>query len=326
MKQGLIGVIVPVYKVEKYIAECIESILAQTYTSFRLILVDDGSPDNAGKICDEYAKKDSRITVIHQENAGVTRARARGVEEANDCEFITFVDGDDRFEKEALAEMYGKITMDTDIVLCTVYFTEEGKCLYIGKHSHGEKKQEISDYRRDMLNFNGGMPWGRLFRRNIIDSFAFDVPRDIYYGEDAIMNLRIAFNTNNSIKIVDKPLYFYRQLSNGVCSRFTRTSEYEEKLRIYLKKSIPYNLFDEYVHSYIQHRLNLWRNEYNNCTKRPKWSNSVFHTQLKKEIREYHYNISFFDRLLLHQTNPIIRTIIILSRKAFNFLFTSQSN
>ena len=89
--KGLIGVIVPIYKVEKYIAECIESILAQTYTSFRLILVDDGSPDDAGKICDEYAKKDTRITVIHQENAGVTRARARGVEETKDCEFITFL-------------------------------------------------------------------------------------------------------------------------------------------------------------------------------------------------------------------------------------------
>ena len=74
-----IGIIVPVYKVEKYIAECIESILAQTYAHFHLILVDDGSPDNAGKICDEYAKKDSRITVIHQENAGVSHARAVGV-------------------------------------------------------------------------------------------------------------------------------------------------------------------------------------------------------------------------------------------------------
>ena len=100
-----IGIIVPVYKVEKYIAECIESILAQTYTNFRLILVDDGSPDNAGKICDEYAKKDSRITVIHQENAGVTRARAHGVEEAKDCDFITFVDSDDTLTNDALDKM-----------------------------------------------------------------------------------------------------------------------------------------------------------------------------------------------------------------------------
>ncbi len=70
MQKGLIGVIVPVYKTEEYIAECIESILAQTYTKFRLILVDDGSPDSAGAICDEYAAKDKRITVIDQKNAG----------------------------------------------------------------------------------------------------------------------------------------------------------------------------------------------------------------------------------------------------------------
>ena len=117
MTNGLIGVIVPVYKVEKYIAECIESILAQTYTKFRLILVDDGSPDNAGKICDEYAKKDPRITVIHQKNAGVTRARARGVDEAEDCEFITFADADDLMPSNALKTLVSILKPDTNIVM-----------------------------------------------------------------------------------------------------------------------------------------------------------------------------------------------------------------
>ena len=126
MQKGLIGVIVPVYKVEKYIAECIDSILAQTYTNFRLILVDDGTPDNAGNICDEYAKKDSRITVIHQENKGVTRARARGVEETNDCEFITFVDSDDTIITTYLEILKNAINEDTDIVISDFHtiFTE----------------------------------------------------------------------------------------------------------------------------------------------------------------------------------------------------------
>ena len=109
MSHNLIGVIVPVYKTEKYVAECIESILAQTYKTFRLILIDDGSPDNAGKICDEYAKKDSRITVIHQENAGVTRARAAGVEVAEDCTWITFVDSDDTITADALNLLYNPV-------------------------------------------------------------------------------------------------------------------------------------------------------------------------------------------------------------------------
>ena len=112
-----IGVIVPVYKTEKYVAECIESILAQTYTNFRLILVDDGTPDGAGVICDEYATKDPRITVIHQENAGVTRARARGVEEAADCEWITFVDSDDSITNSALENLLKGLYNNSNIVI-----------------------------------------------------------------------------------------------------------------------------------------------------------------------------------------------------------------
>ena len=86
-----ISVIVPVYKAEKYLPSCIDSILAQTFTDFELILVDDGSPDNCGAICDEYAQKDKRVKVIHKENGGVTAARADGVK-ISTGEFITFVD------------------------------------------------------------------------------------------------------------------------------------------------------------------------------------------------------------------------------------------
>ena len=169
MKEGLIGVIVPVYKVEKYIAECIESILAQTYTNFRLILVDDGTPDNAGKICDEFAKKDSRITVIHQENAGVTRARARGVEEASDCEFITFVDSDDMLAKTALEEYMSLMAEDIDIVLNSRYYTEHDNSKPISPYyNFVGQRQNIKVFRSKMISTKGGMPWGRLFRKSII--------------------------------------------------------------------------------------------------------------------------------------------------------------
>ena len=89
-----ISVIVPVYKVEPYINHCVDSILAQTYRDFELILVDDGSPDNCGKICDEYAKKDSRVKVIHKVNGGVSSARNMGLDNAKG-EWITFIDADD---------------------------------------------------------------------------------------------------------------------------------------------------------------------------------------------------------------------------------------
>lgn len=96
---NLISVIVPVYKVEKYIKKCIESIINQTYENLEIILVDDGSPDNCGKICDEYAKKDKRIKVIHKENGGVSSARNLGLEKSNG-QYITFIDSDDWIEEE----------------------------------------------------------------------------------------------------------------------------------------------------------------------------------------------------------------------------------
>lgn len=90
----MVSIIVPIYNVEQYIPKCIESILAQTYRDFELILVDDGSPDNCGKICDEYAKQDSRVHVIHQENKGVSAARNAGISLAKG-EYIMLVDSDD---------------------------------------------------------------------------------------------------------------------------------------------------------------------------------------------------------------------------------------
>ena len=99
-----VSVIVPVYKVEKYLPECIESVLAQTFTDFELILVDDGSPDNSGKICDAYAARDSRIRVFHKENGGVSSARNFGVKNARaDC--IAFLDSDDWWKPEFLEKM-----------------------------------------------------------------------------------------------------------------------------------------------------------------------------------------------------------------------------
>ena len=100
--QPKISVIVPVYKAEKFLSDCIDSILSQTYANLGVILVDDGSPDRCGDICDEYAKKDIRVVAIHQENRGAAQARAAGVVAAKDCDFITFVDSDDTLLPEAL--------------------------------------------------------------------------------------------------------------------------------------------------------------------------------------------------------------------------------
>lgn len=122
-----LSIIVPVYKVEKYIRRCLDSIINQTFTDFELILVDDGSPDTSGEICEGYAKKDERIRVIHQENKGLSGARNTGVE-VSKGEYIGFVDSDDWIELEmyekliTAAEKYG-----ADIVKCGLDYTD-GNC------------------------------------------------------------------------------------------------------------------------------------------------------------------------------------------------------
>ena len=321
MQKGLIGVIVPVYKVEKYIAECIESILAQTYTNFRLILVDDGTPDNAGKICDQYAKKDSRITVIHQENAGVTRARARGVEEAEDCEFITFVDGDDFIFPIALKRLYEQMNDDTDIVISTSFHSDIDKPLLTDFWISENATMPIEIYRKKILTLKTGcMPWGKLFRRSIISKFAFATPRDIYYGEDAIMNLRIAFCTEKKTKTSKESLYFYRQHNTSICSQFLYSAEYLEKFFYNLKNSIPSEKFNEYALAYIKSRVDLWRSILNNRVRVREWANTNFHNQLKQEIHDYGYKLNYFDKLLLYHTNPVFRFFVIATRKAKSFL------
>ena len=124
-----ISVIVPVYNVEKYIHKCLDSILKQTFTDFELILVDDGSPDNCGNICDEYAKKDNRIFVVHKKNGGLSAARNSGIDWAfqnSDSEFITFIDSDDTIAENYLEKFMNAMDNNADIVSCKLnFFIEE---------------------------------------------------------------------------------------------------------------------------------------------------------------------------------------------------------
>ena len=116
----LISVIVPIYNVEKYLPQCIESILRQTYTNLEIILVDDGSPDSCPQICDDYAAKDSRIKVIHQANSGVSAARNSGLKIAKG-KYIGFIDGDDYIEPDMYEYLYNLITVyEGNISVCTV--------------------------------------------------------------------------------------------------------------------------------------------------------------------------------------------------------------
>lgn len=123
----MISVVVPVYKVEKYLERCINSVLSQSYKDLEVILVDDGSPDKCGKICDEYAKKDDRVKVIHKENGGQSSARNIGIQEAKG-QYISFIDSDDYLEKNAYETLIKvATTTNADITEGGTEYTVLGK-------------------------------------------------------------------------------------------------------------------------------------------------------------------------------------------------------
>ena len=147
---SLISIIVPVYNVELYLNECINSIRNQTYKNLEIILIDDGSTDNSGKICDEYAKIDSRIVVIHKENKGVTSARKVGVEIANG-KYIGFVDSDDYIDKEMYKNMLKKILeTDADFIDCGCIRFSDSNNIYYPKNFY-RSDIELNEMNRDNI-------------------------------------------------------------------------------------------------------------------------------------------------------------------------------
>lgn len=314
----MIGVIVPVYKVEKYVAECIESILAQTYTNFRLILVDDGTPDNAGKICDEYAKKDPRITVIHQKNAGVTRARARGVEEADDCEFITFVDSDDVLTKDALEHMLALMSKDTDIVLAKMSRYHDTI-----KETGGKDKSKIIPAKQHRINMILGIdsgPTAKLFRKVLFTKNIFNIPRHIVMGEDTIANIGIAFNNTKDVISTSKEIYHYRQHDDSIMHSFKGGEKYENAFLEHLLYSIPEKELDKYRKYVIIRKIRTFDYHFGYSAEIPRWRGNDFYYTLLSEIKEYRIKEMFFERLLITATNCNVRKLLIFLKRVKNKL------
>lgn len=176
-----ISIICPVYKAEKYLHKCIESIIAQTLTDWELILVDDGSPDSSGELCDKYAIQDSRIRIIHKQNEGVSVARQTGLDAAHG-EYVIHVDSDDWVEPNMLEELYKKAKQDdADIVICD-YFNNIGTKQTICRQrpSSLEPQQVLIELFQQLH----GSCCNKLARRVCYKQYGIEFPRGINYCED----------------------------------------------------------------------------------------------------------------------------------------------
>ena len=215
MIKGLITVIVPIYKSEKYLNKCVNSILAQTYPHIEVILVNDGAPDGSALLCDEYAKKDDRIKVIHKENGGVSSARNAGLDAASG-EYVGFVDSDD-FVDEDMYESMIKSIVDTgaDIACCgyrTVYdrYYRLVKVPYVGKLSVTLFFEcLLEDFRRYYQVAPTGV-CNKLFRADLIHSHGnIRFPVDMTEGEDGWFSMDLISKSINGLVFVDITPYHY---------------------------------------------------------------------------------------------------------------------
>lgn len=204
-----ISVIVPVYKVEEYLPECIDSILSQTFRDFELILVDDGSPDDCGRICDEYAAQDDRIIVIHQENQGQAGARNIAVDIAKG-EYITFVDSDDVINVRYLECLLDAMQDDVDVTVCKFLHFEDSEelCSVTNSEKSGINKWYNSESVAVAI-FDGEIsagPCGKLYRSAVIGDVRFPTGR---IHEDVVFTPVVCYSAKKTI-CIDECIYYYR--------------------------------------------------------------------------------------------------------------------
>ena len=208
MNNELISIIVPVYKVEKYLERCVKSIQEQTYTNLEIILVDDGSPDRCGQLCDEFAKLDERIKVYHKENGGISDARNYGIDKATG-EYIGFVDSDDYIHESMYEKLYEAIkksgTMISECGLTRVYKNTlrphyEGKDYFLIL----DKQEYLKEFLENRKVY--GSVWCKLIHRDIAKKIKFSVGM-IY--EDALYNLELIKNVDKFTLISDSYYYYY---------------------------------------------------------------------------------------------------------------------
>lgn len=226
--EKLISVIVPIYNGEKYIEECLESIINQTYKNLQIILIDDGSKDKSGKICDEYAKKDKRIEVIHKENAGVSAARNTGLDNARG-EWITFIDADDSVEKDFCKNLMQNETNDVDCIMCGYSRLINDKKIEIESIGFSNKFEDSRKYLICSLNPQTGVGFShmKIIRMSAIGNIRFN--DNLKVAEDALFNIQLSENIRKII-FVDEKLYNYRLNTNSTVKKYD--DKYTEK---YLK-------------------------------------------------------------------------------------------
>lgn len=287
----MITIIVPVYKVQEYLNRCVDSILNQTFTDFELLLVDDGSPDNCGKMCDEYAEKDSRVFVIHQKNSGLSAARNTGINwfyEQGRSDYITFVDSDDWLHPEYLSIlMNGIIENDVKISVCN-YKRITTETPY---ENFDNIDYELTSPEDFLLNHSWqyNYAWGKLYHKDVFKDIQYPVGKNF---EDAFTTYK-TLHKCEKIAYTELQLYYYLRNDQGISRSAWKPSELvifeamQEQLQFYkdngLQKAYAKE-FELFVHHHAYQIVRIKDNKTD--LKKNKATLNKIKKALKKHLKE----------------------------------------
>lgn len=233
-----ISVIIPVYNVEQYLEKCLDSILNQTYKNIEIILVNDGSIDKSGVICDEYSRKYNNIKVFHKENSGVSSARNLGIDNATG-QYLAFVDPDDYIDANMYEILVKKIVeTNSDIAMCSFVYVQEHENIVEDNSDEiiiFDKEEVLSRYFNRVKPFNASFLWNKLFKRELFEKDRLDV--ELKIQEDTEILLRI-YDKVNLVVYIASPLYLYL-IRNGAATE-GRISQKKVNMDIALLKIFEY--------------------------------------------------------------------------------------
>lgn len=266
MDNILLSIIVPVYNVERYLRRCLESIINQTYSNLEIILVDDGSTDNSGNICDEFAEKDSRITVIHKKNEGVSVARNIGLDIAKG-DYIGLVDSDDYIKVDMYKKLLELITAsDSDMAVCNFSYVDENGNLLEERNLSSPIKDEYLDVDRYIKRWHGDRGWyyvtpvNRLYKKRVFDDLRY--PVGIRFEDEFIMH-HLVYRCSHII-CTKECLYFYVQRSDSFMRKKENFSlmDYGDALidRYYFAKEKGDNYLKQVTLKQLMYELDRWNN------------------------------------------------------------------
>ena len=284
----MITVIVPVYKVEEYLDRCIKSILNQTYTDFEILLVDDGSPDNCGILCDQYAENNTNVFVIHQKNAGLSAARNTGLNwfyEQNRSEYITFLDSDDWLHPEYLKILMNGISKN-DIKISVCNYTRVTEV--IPHQIFDNVDYELTSPEDFLVNHSWqyNYAWGKLYHKSVFEDVRYPVGKNF---EDTFTTYKLLHRCEK-IAYTDTPLYYYFRNETGISRSPWNTSELvifdamQEQMRFYKEKGLKKAYekeFELFVHHHAYQIVRIKDN------KKDLKKNKQKLKEIKKDLKQY---------------------------------------